>query len=632
MTRQEEQARAEQCPELQPFQLPFVEIRRWQNRTAFATKDFSPGDTVIEEKGFVQWAETEDELAGAVAPGNEGFSAAGFKNANFVRAYHAENKKMTALSKTAAAAKMPALEFFSPCFFIDWQNTTPEQILKSLDLFYHDLGVLETVKKDRAEGLDSELGTALRVCEAFVQSCLPGAFRSKKDKSFFTGEHLFRFLQVCDINVHKDNEDKQGRCGLFVIGSKFTHSCQANCAWSFSTQQQVVNPGRGTPGPPKLKYVAVRHIKKGDALSFSYIGDGLNVCAHTVERRQTLRKLHFLCECERCVAALDYSRGGICGKCGSERCFVVNRDVLGFRLADGEEEPVGKAVERMLAGGEGGGGVPATAPRAIPPSDYDFFTEPQPVGKCVSRDVYYCLDCGNDKQEVSPALLQVEQALTKRVPDVIDAELRLYTFQQRQELLAAFEQHFGRFHYGWCLACFGYLQACLTIVASQARVDVCLQDVKKRCLELDEAAATCFKQNYLQRLRLTGLIAHIEKALAPLGLFKGALGLPLYDPLSVWGVEGVGPTKHRPSESDPSTTATSSAPTAAGGTTLTTPTSITKNVVTGLLRHEKFRYLDVFLWKRRDEVFDPEFEKFILGKCSTKLVNGEWVTFNFAGS
>jgi hypothetical protein len=52
-------------------------------------------------------------------------------------------------------------------------------------------------------------------------------------------ERLFVFLRILDINIHKDGESAAQPSGLFVVGSKFTHSCTPNCSWKFLRSNEV---------------------------------------------------------------------------------------------------------------------------------------------------------------------------------------------------------------------------------------------------------------------------------------------------------------------------------------------------------------------------------------------------------
>ena len=56
--------------------------------------------------------------------------------------------------------------------------------------------------------------------------------------------------------------------GIFLLGSKFSHSCAPNASWSFDSA------GR-------LQYRAIRSIAAGEVLTFSYVGNG--ICVEKLE-------------------------------------------------------------------------------------------------------------------------------------------------------------------------------------------------------------------------------------------------------------------------------------------------------------------------------------------------------------
>ncbi|CAD7963158.1 unnamed protein product [Amoebophrya sp. A25] len=350
---------------------------------------------------------------------------------------------------------------------------------------------------------------------------------SGKDKSS-NAERLFAFLRITDINVHKDQEKNtrhggNSLAGLFVIGSKLGHSCAANCTWTFTPQR-------------RLRYVAVRPILKGEMLTFSYFGDGLNVCGGTMERRLELRKLQFLCACFRCMQGLDFSRGVKCSKCGSERAFLVSRrkkplskeDLAkcGKRNDERDDEAQFPFLEAQMDD------VPDLAdtdfycgmkfgPDTVTKKSASSATETTSEGVSDSVvDVYFCTSCGYKEQQLTQELKKKEDFLIKSVPSLLDHNSPKGTLpeiveelERKEAYLGELEQSFGRFHYAWALGCFAWLQSVLALVMRVNRVDLDIALVVSRCVALEEVSRVCFRDCWVQRLRLLGLVAHVQKTL-----------------------------------------------------------------------------------------------------------------------
>lgn len=93
-----------------------------------------------------------------------------------------------------------------------------------------------------------------------------------------------------------------GKLALYLFGSKVQHSCNPNATYTSKTPDGA------------LEYKAVRTIKAGEQVSFSYIGDLFHT--PTFMRREKLHcEKDFLCMCERCTGP-DYCRVAKCPECG----------------------------------------------------------------------------------------------------------------------------------------------------------------------------------------------------------------------------------------------------------------------------------------------------------------------------
>lgn len=115
----------------------------------------------------------------------------------------------------------------------------------------------------------------------------------------FTPAQTLRLLKVIDINIHRDDEFAK-EPGLYLAGSKFSHSCAPNCLWEMS---------RGV-----LSYYAIRPVAAGELLTFSYTSDSMNLLDSAPGRQEKLKALDFDCLCARC-AAPDLGSRLICPSC-----------------------------------------------------------------------------------------------------------------------------------------------------------------------------------------------------------------------------------------------------------------------------------------------------------------------------
>jgi hypothetical protein len=146
----------------------------------------------------------------------------------------------------------------------------------------------------------------------------------------FGASDLMRFLHIVDLNIHRDNESLNNAdfAGLFLLGSKFTHSCEPNCQWSF--------------GPDGcLQYRAIRKIAPGELFTFSYIGKGMNMLEGTIARRRQLASLWFVCQCTRCRSPNgDLARQMRCPRCGESSCLPQAREPEPSKIEWAGEQPV----------------------------------------------------------------------------------------------------------------------------------------------------------------------------------------------------------------------------------------------------------------------------------------------------
>lgn len=105
--------------------------------------------------------------------------------------------------------------------------------------------------------------------------------------SYMTLDYVHSALLVKKLNAH--SFQAATRIALFEVGSKASHSCYPNCAYS----------SRDVPGHLVVK--AIRPISPGDQITISYIGDVF--LKSTADRREELLETKlFNCMCSRCIA------------------------------------------------------------------------------------------------------------------------------------------------------------------------------------------------------------------------------------------------------------------------------------------------------------------------------------------
>jgi len=190
--------------------------------------------------------------------------------------------------------------FLEPAVAVDWSRVDEDVRQAALSLFFiHPL----------FSSQDSKMVLKnTSACEALL------GFYSPLQEHWSSVRELMNFLHVVDLNIHRDDESSHnaGFTGIFVLGSKFSHSCSPNCSWSFSSK------GR-------LQYRALLKIAPGELLTFSYIGNGMNLIMSAIERRRRLGSLWFVCACGRC-AGPDLARQVRCPRCGACRCVPAYED------------------------------------------------------------------------------------------------------------------------------------------------------------------------------------------------------------------------------------------------------------------------------------------------------------------
>jgi hypothetical protein len=122
---------------------------------------------------------------------------------------------------------------------------------------------------------------------------------------------LERLTQVWVLNCFEYSDHPTGY-SVYFFSSFMSHSCYPNAVWHYTGSDHVLR--------------ARRNIKVGDEVCIAYLPeDGL--LNPTVMRRYELHQTkHFWCDCERCDATEDATRGVYCPKCSKGTVFSAAFD------------------------------------------------------------------------------------------------------------------------------------------------------------------------------------------------------------------------------------------------------------------------------------------------------------------
>lgn len=117
-----------------------------------------------------------------------------------------------------------------------------------------------------------------------------------------------QLLQVWIHNCFERSNDPLG-FGVYFLSSFMVHSCHPNAAWHYSETQDFVLKAR-------------RDIKRGEELSITYLSEDAALQPAFCRRHTLQTTKSFWCECERCSAPLDLSRGFRCPSCLQGTIYV----------------------------------------------------------------------------------------------------------------------------------------------------------------------------------------------------------------------------------------------------------------------------------------------------------------------
>ncbi|CAM9266555.1 unnamed protein product [Ectocarpus sp. 13 AM-2016] len=122
---------------------------------------------------------------------------------------------------------------------------------------------------------------------------------------------------------------------LYGRGSRFNHSCTANCT-------RVTLDGGGV----ERAFITLRPVAAGEELTLSYLPSGIEVMGTVVRRRYLWLSRGFLCSCDRCSRPQDEVRQVVCPECCKDyisplerRSSSGGRVVGNSRSAEGHSAP-----------------------------------------------------------------------------------------------------------------------------------------------------------------------------------------------------------------------------------------------------------------------------------------------------
>lgn len=248
--------------------------------TAFASKPFERGDVVLCEEPMLTFADLSSEQSDAASV-------------------------LAAFADVAALGGLP-VKFFEAVISIVLSCMDTAKVLAMEASLYAPPCALQSKIEKQAVALllsssDAQFGACFPAhCKSYTYWCQCRKFGEKGVA------RVLKLMHACRVNVH----EAFGQGFVFDKASKLAHSCNANTFW-------VIH--RAVSGQARVIHVALRAIREGEVLSFSYIGTGLNLLLPMLHRREQLADLNFQCVCSRCTAALpvDRSRMLQCPQCAS---------------------------------------------------------------------------------------------------------------------------------------------------------------------------------------------------------------------------------------------------------------------------------------------------------------------------
>lgn len=208
-------------------------------------------------------------------------------------------------------------------------------------------------------------------------------------------------------------------------------------------------------------------------MTFSYVGNGMNLVSSTLQRRHRLASLWFCCQCTRCKGP-DLARQMRCPKCSTPKCLPRYQEKRPDALWTGE-----KPLRDLIP----------------------------------DADTWHCEGCGADSAS-SQMALSAEEEFTRCVPDVMrwgpDTDIRDTSGSDEMRSKAA--KTVGTMHWTWVLLTFAWLQKWLVRLRAESVIAVRETPLREASAALGRWFKDCAPDNMEQRLSalfLSCRLAHI---------------------------------------------------------------------------------------------------------------------------
>jgi len=123
-----------------------------------------------------------------------------------------------------------------------------------------------------------------------------------------------RLTQVWVLNCFEYSDNPTGY-SVYFFSSFMSHSCFPNAVWHYGGPEGTIHVLR-----------ARRNIKVGDEVCIAYLPEDGLLTPAVMRRHELHQTKHFWCDCERCNAPEDCTRGVYCPKCNKGTVFSSATD------------------------------------------------------------------------------------------------------------------------------------------------------------------------------------------------------------------------------------------------------------------------------------------------------------------
>ncbi|KAJ9467305.1 Protein msta [Diplonema papillatum] len=230
-----------------------------------ATRDFDPGDCVLEDTAILQAPWDLDAYLHSPVHGLFVKLKAQHGKAALDQGYAQVIGKFLMLAKTEPRSSRSLL-----WDVLDWRFSTS--------------------KEDEV---------ALQFVATAIHSCIPSSF-----SGILTSEETYRLICAFNTNSLACPVSK-GSSSVYPLARLAEHHCRPNCTFAFLNYPADTWASR-------VQYRALLPIKAGDRISISYIPGYQSTSAR---QDQLLTSYGFLCQCSACTTEPDLARGFKCWLC-----------------------------------------------------------------------------------------------------------------------------------------------------------------------------------------------------------------------------------------------------------------------------------------------------------------------------